>query len=184
MSYEQPDRHLQGEEGMSKKRFANPSEVFPKRKDAQGNPLCAVCGKVLSGRARRYCSSECREICYVATMPTHARLRVKQRDHGVCANCGCDTEKLRRILESACRSRWGDNPGWLLLERDIRDVKREIGFTSLHLWEMDHKVPVVEGGGLCGLENLQTLCIPCHRAETRELAARRAAAKRGTPLFT
>lgn len=46
------------------------------------------------------------------------------------------------------------------------------------LWEMDHIKPVVEGGGGCGLDNLQTLCIPCHRAETAALAARRAQERR------
>lgn len=43
-----------------------------------------------------------------------------------------------------------------------------------HLWEADHVVAVVEGGGACGMENLQTLCNPCHRIATAELAARRA----------
>jgi hypothetical protein len=45
-------------------------------------------------------------------------------------------------------------------------------------WDMDHITPVVEGGGGCGLDNLRTLCIPCHRAETAKLAARRAADRR------
>lgn len=47
-----------------------------------------------------------------------------------------------------------------------------------HLWEMDHIVPVVEGGGGCGLDNLRTLCLACHRAETAALAARRARSRR------
>ncbi len=46
------------------------------------------------------------------------------------------------------------------------------------LWEMDHIVPVVEGGGGCGLENLRTLCLCCHKRATRELAAKRAAERR------
>lgn len=46
------------------------------------------------------------------------------------------------------------------------------------LWEMDHRVPVVEGGGDCGLENLRTLCWACHRRETAALAGRRAAARK------
>lgn len=40
-----------------------------------------------------------------------------------------------------------------------------------HLWEMDHIVPVVDGGGACGLENLRTLCLPCHNKESARLAA-------------
>lgn len=40
-------------------------------------------------------------------------------------------------------------------------------------WEVDHIVPVVEGGGSCGLSNLRTLCWECHRRATRELAVRR-----------
>ncbi len=42
------------------------------------------------------------------------------------------------------------------------------------LWEMDHTVPVTDGGAGCGLENLRTLCLPCHRKETARLAAYRA----------
>ena len=45
-------------------------------------------------------------------------------------------------------------------------------------WDADHIVPVVEGGGLCGLENYRSLCHPCHKKVTAELAARRAKKKR------
>ncbi len=45
-------------------------------------------------------------------------------------------------------------------------------------WEADHILPVVEGGD-SNLENIRTLCIPCHREITRELRARR---KPGTRL--
>jgi len=41
-------------------------------------------------------------------------------------------------------------------------------------WQMDHRVPVAEGGGSCGMDNLRTLCTPCHAVETARLAARRA----------
>ena len=29
-------------------------------------------------------------------------------------------------------------------------------------WEALHKLPVHKGGGVCGLDNYQTLCITCH----------------------
>jgi hypothetical protein len=41
------------------------------------------------------------------------------------------------------------------------------------LWEADHIVAVIEGGGCCALENYRTLCIPCHRAQTRILRGRK-----------
>jgi 5-methylcytosine-specific restriction enzyme A len=61
------------------------------------------------------------------------------------------------------------------------EVKRRYGdcrSSSGHTWEADHIVPVIEGGGECDLSNLRTLCLPCHRKVTAELAKRRAAAKR------
>jgi 5-methylcytosine-specific restriction protein A len=39
-------------------------------------------------------------------------------------------------------------------------------------WEMDHILPVVEGGGCTGLENLRTLCLGCHRSVTADLKGR------------
>lgn len=51
------------------------------------------------------------------------------------------------------------------------------GGGARHLWEMDHIVPVEHGGGGCGLDNLQTLCLRCHKAKTAEQARQRAAAR-------
>lgn len=45
-------------------------------------------------------------------------------------------------------------------------------------WDADHILPVVEGGGGCGLENYRTLCVPCHKVETAALAKRRAQRRR------
>lgn len=45
-------------------------------------------------------------------------------------------------------------------------------------WQADHVVPVVEGGGGCGLDGLRTLCTLCHLAETKALARRRAERRR------
>ena len=47
-------------------------------------------------------------------------------------------------------------------------------------WEADHIVPVVEGGGQCGMENYRTLCVRCHWKVTRELRARLSSKKKST----
>ena len=39
-------------------------------------------------------------------------------------------------------------------------------------WQADHIKAVAEGGGSCGLENLRTLCTPCHQIETEKLRSR------------
>lgn len=39
-------------------------------------------------------------------------------------------------------------------------------------WQADHVVAVAEGGGSTGLDNLRTLCTPCHGTETEKLFAR------------
>lgn len=62
------------------------------------------------------------------------------------------------------------------------EIERRFGkavvSASGHSWEADHIIPVVEGGGCCGLENYRTLCLSCHRMETANLARRRADARR------
>jgi 5-methylcytosine-specific restriction endonuclease McrA len=47
---------------------------------------------------------------------------------------------------------------------------------------MDHTVPVIEGGGEAGLDNLRTLCQPCHKSVTADLAKRRAEQRRQEKL--
>jgi len=36
-------------------------------------------------------------------------------------------------------------------------------------WHADHVIPVFKGGGACGLENFQTLCVDCHKYKTIQL---------------
>ena len=48
-----------------------------------------------------------------------------------------------------------------------------------NLWQADHISPVAEGGGGCGLENIQTLCSICHKAKTADQARRSALIRRG-----
>jgi 5-methylcytosine-specific restriction enzyme A len=60
----------------------------------------------------------------------------------------------------------------LLDQHGIRKKWRTLRY---RLWEMDHILPVVEGGGDCGLDNLRTLCRWCHQKATNELAGRRKA---------
>jgi len=107
---------------------------------------------------------------YNATDPREARRIVRKRDRGVCAVCRLDTKKLKKEIQG----------------RGSAKKLRAKGFVPRRsLWELDHVVPLIDGGGH-GLENLQTLCTPCHKAKTAtEARARsRVAADTRTPAAT
>jgi hypothetical protein len=63
-----------------------------------------------------------------------------------------------------------------LLEPTLVELKRLRipwrRFVAGPAWDMDHIVPVAEGGGGCGLDNLRTLCRLCHVRVTTELRKR------------
>jgi len=54
---------------------------------------------------------------------------------------------------------------------------RQADDSTKSLWQADHTVPLIEGGEAT-MDNLRTLCVPCHTEETTALAARRAAERK------
>ena len=135
-------------------------------KGPNGRNLCRWCNlEVPKGRVT-FCSDWCVEEWRLRSDPGYLREKVFERDRGICAACGVDCEAawvhLKR-LRRAARVR-------TLLEWGLKPRSRK------SLWDADHIVPVVEGGGECDLANIRTLCLKCHRAATAELRKRRAAA--------
>jgi len=133
-------------------------------KGPNGRNLCRWCNlEVPTGRAT-FCSDWCVEEWRLRTDPGYLRDKVFERDKGICALCGVDCAAAWIHLK---RQR-GTARVRTLLEWGIRPRSRK------SLWDADHIVPVVEGGGECDLENIRTLCLKCHRAATAELRRRRA----------
>ena len=91
------------------------------------------------------------------TSPSYMRYLVWKRDHGVCAACGQDTIAGKFHGNGSPQTNRAQGTG--------------------DFWQADHIVPVVEGGGECGLAGFRTLCTACHKAETADLARRRAEAR-------
>ncbi len=96
-------------------------------------------------------------------------------EHGKCQMCGIDANALYlrvQSLQPAERLNALINANWPLpkakraLDRLLQNPKEG------SFWEADHIVPVAEGGGGCGLDNLRTLCTPCHQSETAKLRFR------------
>jgi 5-methylcytosine-specific restriction endonuclease McrA len=114
--------------------------------------LCRWCGiEVPKGRFT-FCSPDCVHEWKLRTDPAYLREQVFTRDRGVCAQCGLDTEQLRRDRRKL---------DW----KARKQFEREWGLRK-KLWDADHILPVAQGGGECDLTNIQTLCLRCHRAKT------------------
>lgn len=119
---------------------------------------CRRCGAEVPPRRYTFCSDTCVHEWKLRTDPAYLRSAVFERDRGVCALCGLDTEAMRRDkrkLDYAAR----------------RQFEKDWGGRTF-LWDADHVLPVVEGGGECGLANMRTLCLKCHRTVTADLRKR------------
>lgn len=163
---------------------------------------CRNCGKEPPAARRTFCSDACVHDWKIRSSPSYCAELVLKRDRGVCASCGLDCVKLLDELWELLRKsrsrhaaagnfvsgnlRPYDRPISFELSADTPFAARvrELGLTGSRaslerrLWEMDHVVPVVEGGGSCGLDNYRTLCWACHNRETAALRKRLAAAKK------
>jgi 5-methylcytosine-specific restriction endonuclease McrA len=127
-----------------------------------GRALCRWCNLEVPPGRRTFCSAFCVHEWRLRTDPGYLREQVFARDRGVCAACGADTRAAYAELK---RSR-GTHRLRLLEQWGLKSAGRK------SLWDADHAVPVAEGGGECDLDNLRTLCLRCHREQTRALRAR------------
>lgn len=131
-------------------------------KGANGRPLCRWCQLEVPARRFTFCSDWCVHEWKLRTDPGYLREQVFARDRGVCALCRVDTAAAFLDLK---RARGGQR--LKLLDRwGLKRLNRKT------LWDADHIVPVVEGGGECDLGNIRTLCVLCHRRETLALRRR------------
>lgn len=127
-----------------------------------GRARCRWCSLEVPDGRFTFCSDWCVHEWRLRTNPGYLREQVFRRDKGVCSLCHVDTyaayielKRSRFTQRQKLLARWG--------------LKR---MTRKSLWDADHIIPVVEGGGECDLENLRTLCLRCHREQTATLRRR------------
>jgi len=132
------------------------------KKGQNGSPLCRWCGLEVPSRRFTFCSDWCVHEWRLRTDAGYLRDQVFQRDRGICAICRADSGAAYIELK---RSR-GAHRQKLLAHWGLKRLNRRT------LWDADHILPVAEGGGECDLDNIRTLCLVCHRRQTRELRIR------------
>jgi hypothetical protein len=130
---------------------------------------CTGCGQQVPKGRRTWCSTACETDTLTRTMVQKAVAAVMKRDRGICSICGRDIQKCHRIWQhfyADCR--YADR-----CDPEVVAAQSILGYARGQWHEVDHTVPVVEGGGLCTIDQLRLVCGDCHLAETNRLAARR-----------
>lgn len=120
---------------------------------------CYFCEKKIPkwGDYNPFCSVKCQNEYRLRSSLVFLRKMVLKRDKGICKGCGIDCIKAKRIINKIKN----EDEKLLLLEFWKFDGHRVF-------WEADHIVPVFKGGGQSGLDNIQTLCIKCHKIKSKK----------------
>jgi 5-methylcytosine-specific restriction enzyme A len=152
-----------------------------------GRALCRWCQTEVEPPRRTFCSEECVHEHRIRSDPGYLRAKVYERDKGKCSNCGFEAaeaeERIRSLHRTLLKTAYNSQKYTQLTQalRDLVNPLEQKGFDvtlrygSLRLttlWNADHTVPVIEGGGECSLDGLRTLCIACHKKETADLRKR------------
>ena len=120
------------------------------------------CGKETKPPNRTFCSKECVHEYKIKSDLSYMRKAMFTRDKGICASCGADCELLRLELALMRHVDYNKYKETLLVMGIRPDARKTY-------WDADHIIPVSKGGGECGLDNLRSLCIPCHKKVTKAL---------------
>lgn len=143
-----------------------------KQARTKGKGLCCWCEQPITAKSRRtWCSDKCVEEYRLLTDWGFVRRKVLERDQGICQMCGMDCIEAKQIVRAAKKQ----IQNYSIEQHFFKWLGIPSGRQCGDLWDADHIIPVAEGGGACGLENLRTLCIWCHKKETAALRKRLAA---------
>ena len=138
-------------------------------KNVDGLNQCRWCSKSCIPPRKTFCSNNCVHEHRIRTNSRYMKDCVYKRDNAICACCKQDTKKIAREAK-----KYKQNKNWSeyykLLEQHSIPPKRKLHLRGLGggFWDADHIVAVKDGGGACGLENIRTLCIKCHKQVTKD----------------
>jgi len=141
---------------------------------------CAWCGEQLSRAHKRaksvYCNQSCAEEGRLRRGGRFASKNIRTAifalEGGQCSLCNVDAQQIyEQVLALQPSERLNKLLGakWKLPRSACAVQKLLNNPKEGDFWQVDHIKAVSTGGGNCGLENLRTLCVPCHQRETEKL---------------
>lgn len=150
---------------MSKERYNGKlidSKLLPQNES--GYTACRWCKGDVIPPKRTMCSPECVHEILIRSNGTYLRKCVYDRDNGICAMCNIDTKLIAKTALSLSECEREEYLKEYSISPKRKIHKKRFGGG---LWDADHIVMVKENGGKCGLDNLRTLCIKCHKLVTK-----------------
>ncbi|PVU89896.1 hypothetical protein BB559_004886 [Furculomyces boomerangus] len=159
-----------------------------------GFALCRFCGKETHTMYNTFCGESCVKEFSVRTRPEEVRIRLFERDKGVCASCNFPanywftkifkSNSYKEVSLTLDALETEISPIWKKKTKPLRNKNNWIRnysdgtekctcVTSGMFWEAAHIVDIQDGGGVCGLEGYRTLCVPCHEKESRLMDERK-----------
>lgn len=135
---------------------------------------CTWCGEPVPRGSRTWCGQSCVDTFHARCNPQHQVNLVLRRDGGICQECGRDTVAAEKDFAERWRAE-KNNHGTQYRQwgREWDRLAESFGYGRGRWREVDHIVPVIEGGGLCSIDNLRLLCGQCHATATKQLAKKR-----------
>ena len=125
---------------------------------------CRWCDGAIRPPRRTFCSAACVHEYKIRSNTQYMRRCVYRRDRGICAICGVSTALIGKAILAAETQDEAARIRTLFSVPASRKVwRRKFGSA---VFDVDHIRPVCQGGGLAGLDNLQTLCLSCHKCVT------------------
>lgn len=140
--------------------------------------ICKFCAQPITNRRTAWCSHECKKQYFIACNDDKViPMAIFARDKGICKICKVNVDKFHKLVYSTTIDNVLNNlekVNYIFGTKLRKDMPvGELVHSLFHhkdrrVWEIDHIIPVKRGGGICGLDNFQTLCLGCHRRKTTE----------------
>lgn len=137
------------------------------QKNERGFICCRFCNNDVHPPRRTLCSAKCAHELKIRTSGKYLRNCVYKRDKGICNYCNKDTKTIAKTALILINNNL-KNELELFLKINNISTKRKIWKKKNGggLWDADHIISIKNGGGQCGMNNIQTLCIKCHKNKT------------------
>lgn len=128
---------------------------------------CAWCNESsVPKNKKKYCSSKCSESGRWYThpqTPAHKAYHLIHRQNAACSECGLDySDQIVEKIEKNFRRNGDAVPAHI----KSRVSYFHIGVNTGDIWHVDHIVPIHKGGRGIGFDNIQVICVECHKKKT------------------